>query len=334
MSRYTPPDIISIDGLVDTYLRWSCLDKKGDRKYYSYHPSEWGKCLRYQQYKRYTQLGYIEVEEVPHESRILRIFEVGHYMHERWQNYFDYIGVLRGRWKCRNTLCKLFDDTGKMNYSEEKAKELVNKFDTRIYGDEEQKGIFRPEKCICGCHRFQYLETHVRDEELNFKGNADLILDFSTIDENKFEGVRKTFNISKFPKNPIVVDMKTVNDRGFDEMVKRGTKSYYITQIKIYIHILDCEYGLLWHENKNDCNTYIEKVERDDKFFEKVKWQANMMNKMVEMRRLPPPLPEKKTSYDCKNCDFKPLCHKSNVWNDPKLAEKRKIFYDSYLIPE
>ncbi len=39
---YTPKEVSSLMGLIDTYMRWDQYQKKDERKYVHYHPSEWG----------------------------------------------------------------------------------------------------------------------------------------------------------------------------------------------------------------------------------------------------------------------------------------------------
>jgi hypothetical protein len=111
-SVYTPKEIQSLIGLVDTYKRWINFTNKDKRNYKHYHPSEWGKCGRAQQYKHYVELGFIKVEFQENDSQTLRLFDKGHNMHNRWADYFIDIGILRGCWKCNNMGCFLFDDNG------------------------------------------------------------------------------------------------------------------------------------------------------------------------------------------------------------------------------
>ena len=81
--EYTPKEISSLMGVIDTYLRWNQYQRKNERSYEHYHPSELGKCLRTQQYKHYVQKGYITLEFEPFDSKKLRLFDKGHNMHSR-----------------------------------------------------------------------------------------------------------------------------------------------------------------------------------------------------------------------------------------------------------
>lgn len=182
VTTYTPKEITSLLGVVDTYKRWHNFINKKDRKYDFYHPSEWGKCLRTQQYRHYAYMGLIEVKPAVIKSQMLRLFDKGHYMHERWSNYFDDIGdVLIGRWRCCNPLCFMFNNDGKIknNLSGEEIGKIYEEGKVRILGRDETPGIFRPDKCQCGCPDFKYLECVVEDKELNMRGHSDVVLDFS-----------------------------------------------------------------------------------------------------------------------------------------------------------
>ena len=55
------------------------------------------------------------------------------------------------------------------------------------------------------------------------------------------------------------------------------------------------------------------------------------MHNMVKNRKLPPPRPDKKDCYECKNCDFRTICHNSKIWKDPQFHEKRNAFYQQII---
>lgn len=335
MGQYEAKEVTSLINLVDTYKRWTNFNTKNDRSYEHYHPSEWGKCLRMQQYKHYAHLGLIEVAYKELDSKTLRLFDKGHWMHERWVKYFDSIGILRGRWRCKNVLCWLFDDNGKLDTNKIPIETIYEENKSRVYGTNELYGIFKPDKCICGCEEFSYLEMPVVAKELNIKGSADVILDCSTLDIEKFRGVRSTFDPKFLPMNgsKIVGDMKSIGQSAWDfQLMKKGAHKSYLIQLTVYAYILDCEYGVLMYENKNNSTLKWYKVEKNDKWWEVIQWQARTMQDMTSSKQLPPPRPKDKSSYDCKSCEFSSLCHKSKIWKDEKSLEKnRKGFYKCLL---
>jgi hypothetical protein len=311
-NSYVPPDMASIMGLVDTHLRWEQLQQIDDRKYFKYHPSEWGKCLRSQQYKHFAQLGHIDTVSSTHSSKLLRVFDTGHSMHDRWQQkYFASMGILRGRWWCPK--CE------------------------KTYGKEEKYGIFCPEKCTCDYDgKLVYREVTVYSDELNMTGHVDLLLDFSKFDPSIYKGVRKTFNADVLPKEIVVVDMKSCNDFSWKgQVMKFGVHPANIVQINIYMHLLDLNYGAVIYENKNDSAMAAFKIEKNNRMIETIKWQAEKMQELAKHEPrplLPPPKPSEKSCYECQGCGFKDMCHSSKIWDKKTdLLEKQKRFYRNLL---
>ena len=96
--------------------------------------------------------------------------------------------------------------------------------------------------------------------------------------------------------------------------------------------ILDVDYGLLMYENKDNSEMKWYKVEKNPEWWDIIQWQAKRMREMAQDdRKMLPPPRCKKSSYECKNCDFRTLCHKSSVWNKPDLESKIKNFYKALL---
>lgn len=340
---YTPKEVSSLMGLIDTYLRHKNeVVDAGKRSYEHYHPSEWGRCLRQQQYKHYAWNKLLKVSPGTFDSRILRLFDKGHNMHSRWTTYFGDIGVLRGYWRCKNQACKMFDDKGRIRQLT--AEQMIRMYDgnPRVYGEEEKFGIFEPKQCVCGCSEFEYEETSVISEDLNIYGHCDLLLDCTNLKDDRFEGVRGTFASQYLPKNGQVAvgDMKTISSSAWkNQLERKGPHPYYLVQLTCYVHILNCDYGLLMYENKDNSEMRWYKVERNDEWWEDICWQSKKMQDMANAKdangksspKLPPPRPTVKSSYDCKGCEFKSICHSSAIWNSPDFDNKRKQFYRRLL---
>jgi len=320
----TPPDVTSLMELVDTYVRWS--ENSKTRSYEYYHPSEFGKCLRASQYKRYAEKGIIDMTENVIDGRTYRLFQKGHNMQSRWEKYFLAMGVLRGIWKCSNTACQ------------------------KIYGADDKLGVFKPDVCECGNKHFWYNEVSVEDKKLNMRGNVDLILDFSRFNAAIFgDKITKTFNEDLLPKTPIVVDMKTINERGFENLDKyhKPPGLGYQVQLTIYANLLDVEYGVLIYECKNDSRIRSYKIPRNEHtWFKLIQRQSEQLDEMTRIEKdgktlnlLPPPRPKNKSCYDCRGyptkgipgCPFKKICHTSGIWKDPNFDAKRKKFYGFLL---
>jgi len=370
MSGIVPKEVAALMGVIDTHCKFESINES-PRNYRIYHPSALGGCLRLMQYQRFAEnpeINGLDLGKNPLESRTFRLFDTGHSMHDRWMKYWKGIGVLKGVWECENKYCRTFNDDGEF-LGQEKVDEVLAKYKQakeeapdylhnlsledrkkerrtrnllapRRYGYEEKIGVYEPDKCPCGCAEFKYHEINVKDDELNIFGHADLILDFSNFDVDRYskaneEGsnpVDRTFDPLDLPKKPIVVDMKSINDRGFRKLKTEGPSLKYKVQLEVYCNVLDLEYGVIIYENKNDSETSSFKVARsEDRDWPIIRRQIKLMNKMHEVNKLPPPRPLRKDSWDCRFCDFSEICHNSSIWVDPKLNEKRIKFYDTLL---
>ncbi len=331
-----------VTNVMNTYLRWKSLNGP-PRGHEHFHPSAFGMCLRRMQYQRYQERGFIKVEPATFEARTIRIFDTGHVMHARWAKYWEDLGVLRGIWECANPCCGLWDKDKGYIGDHESCEFVKNEYPgiskekilpPRKYGTDNKIGCFKPKECVCGCTNFNYHEITVKDESLNFKGHCDQILDFSEFSGSLFKTknpVKVLFKDEDLPKKPIVIDMKSINSYGFKSKLEHGKAPFeYRVQVNIYIHVLDLEYGILYFENKDDCSTKIIPVYRDAELWNKIQEQSHSMNDMLENKLLPPPRPLTKEAYECKNCEFQPICHSKDIWKDPDLSNKRLKFYGDF----
>lgn len=333
--KTTSKEVNSFQTLIDTYVRWKNFSTRDERTYDYYHPSEWGKCLRDQQYKHYSWMGKIKVSYAELTSQQIRLFDKGHNMHERWRHYFEGMGnVLMGRWKCKNPLCYMFDDDGKMKADAPPSKDVYRQDLRRLYEGPNRGPVFKPDVCACGCPDFEYVETEVFSEELKMKGHADLVVNCEKLDMDLFRGVTITCDKRFLPqkKEKVVIDMKTAGTGPWkNQIMKYGAHASYIIQLTIYIHLLDCAYGLIIYENKDNSELFIHKVERDPDLWEVLQFQAREMVKQRKRGELPPPKAKSKNEMMCKYCEFRTLCHKSAIWEDPNLPTSRRDFYLSTL---
>jgi hypothetical protein len=340
MANENPPEIQTIANVLNTFLRWKSLNGP-PRGHEVFHPSAFGSCLRRMQYQRYAERGHVKVEPQAFEAKTVRIFDTGHATHARWAKYWEELGVLRGIWECTNACCALWDNDG---HFVGPPKDYPNPdrmlhvpgagLDRRIYGKENKLGVFKPAYCVCGCTDFSYHEITVEDKELNFYGHVDQLLDFSNFEGGakfkKGNPVKVLFKDEDLPKKIVLNDMKSINSFGYKSKLERGSPFNYRVQVNIYIHILGLDYGMLYFENKDDSSTKIFHVEKDEALWQKIKEQARNMIDMTGDLLLPPPRPWSQDDYECRYCEFQPICHKAGVWNDPALEDKRRKFYGDF----
>jgi CRISPR/Cas system-associated exonuclease Cas4 (RecB family) len=338
---YNASEVQFTTGVMETYLRWREMNGP-PRGYEIYHPSAFGKCLRLMQYQRYEERGLIKGVHEQFEGRMLRLFENGHHTQARWEKYFTELGVLRGVWKCANPSCAIFDKNGKIIPAPEGKThhDVISEGKRRTYGKDAKIGVFKPDNCACGSSEFTYHEILVEDKELNFRGHCDLIIDFSRFDVDMFDKevkdgkLKKFFNPANMPTKPFVADFKTVGVNQYQNKVKKhGPHDYYLVQIQVYMNVLDLYCGMIMYEQKDQFELAFYKVDRDESKWQEIRRQAIKMQELAEENppKLPPPRPISKSSWDCKSCSYQQVCHKSAVWKDPKLEEKRKSFYGELL---
>ncbi len=310
-------DTLPIFRLVDNYLKWKQVNNPdgGKRHFIQYHPSAFGYCLRQMQYQKYEDEGYFKIDHPLHDPTLMRIFENGHYVHERWSKYFEGLGILRGYWRCFNPDCGF------------------------VHGKDSLIGDFKPEKCVCGWKKFHYEEISVYSKEMNLFGHCDAILDFSQFDPKKFEGINILEGITEFPQKPVVVDMKSINHFGFQEVAGGKPHDYYLIQLVIYANLLDCEFGMLWYENKNNQRTTFFKVEKNEELWVDIQKAAFEMVEMSQVTDdngdklllLPPPKHFYKADEKCEKCRYQGMCHSSPIWDNPDLHTIREEFYGKML---
>lgn len=113
----------------------------GNRRTDVLHPSEiikrnWCKRASY-----FLLKGHTKIAEKPN-LRLQSIFDEGHAIHAKWQNWFQEMGVLHGKFECRACLGITWGTS--------------------------------PEKCEhCGCDRLLYDEVALVDDELRIAGHTD-----------------------------------------------------------------------------------------------------------------------------------------------------------------
>jgi len=334
--------------LLDNSLVWRG-SKPRERDYFNYYPSGIGKCLRKQQYERFVFLGLLKKPLKDLNARSQRIFDTGNSMHERWAQYFEDMNVLRGCWKCANPLCKCFKDSGEFDQSipVEKIREYlatpIMSLPTRVYGEDNVIGDFRPKSCTCGSVNFIYQESVAEDKNLKYRGRMDLILDFTHFDNYFVNDMTYNLNIDVLPKpgEIIIADMKSCKDSVYIRNVAKGDgHPEYRAQVISYIHMIpQAKYGLLIYENKDNSETKWIKIPKNEQWWSTIKWQLEQLNHAivtdddgkVVSTCLPPPKPKSKGSFDCKFCEYSSICHSSKIWDSPDLESKRKMFYKELL---
>ena len=88
MTQNNGQQMYLISQLIDQFLSYK-QNKPSDRSYKVFHPSAFGKCLRKMQYQKYVSEGMMDAPVQSVEPRMIRIWDTGHTMHNRWAQYME-----------------------------------------------------------------------------------------------------------------------------------------------------------------------------------------------------------------------------------------------------
>jgi len=273
-----PELTIIFEELYNSYLRKTGLESREKRGYKHFHPSSFGECLRKIALQYYSEIDPWYKPESEIDPKLQRIFSTGHAIHHRIQGDFASMGILRGNWKSKIT--------------------------GKIYGKENKHGIYRPktleelgEKRHPDDNRsveeiLDYSEIMVRDTELNFEGHVDAIIDLvpGDIDER------------------FIVDFKTINGDKFKIITEPDPK--YVTQITIYMMLLDIPRGVIFYQDKNKSEIKEFLIVRDEKFVEHIRNSAKKLLELLKSNKLPKiPMFYSEDKVPCMWCEYKEKCY-------------------------
>jgi len=267
------PHQYSIIAEVDAVLVARSLNN--DRDYTVFHPSEWDGCHRKIAYSYYYSKGFLDLEKNNRkvDTKLERIFGNGHYTHDRWRDYVESTGRLRGLWRCS---CGL----------KEKSK-------SHIYGTEEKLGIARPSDAECGCTSFTYEEVGFCDKETNWSGHVDVIIAL-TSDLN------------------IIIDFKTMNPYQFQKLAKPLPKHITQMQIYLYLSGLSYGMFLYEDKSDQSVKEYLVERD-DDLIAVKREEAIQLKHLVTHTNSsgnhvLPPRGYDMRSSYGCRGCSFRSHC--------------------------
>lgn len=273
-----PELTIVFEQIYNSYLEKKGLEGRELRGYKHFHPSAFGECSRKMALQYFSEIDPWYKTDVPIDPRMQRLFGTGHAIHERLQKDFGDMGKLRGWWRSKIT--------------------------GKVYGKENPHGIFRPksveevgEKQHPEDNRgvedlFEYVEIKIKDEELNFEGHVDAIMDLVPDD----------------PDERFVVDFKTINGDKFK--ILRDPDPKYVTQIHIYMMILKIYKAVIFYEDKNRSEIKEFFVEYDAEFADHIRATAKKLFSDVQNKRLPKiPQMFTESTPPCVWCEYKRQCY-------------------------
>lgn len=109
---------------------------------------------------------------------------------------------------------------------------------------------------------------------------------------------------------PILSEYKTYNDKRFNklrkEKLKKADPKYY-TQCQGYMGYNDLDGCLFCAVNKDNDELYFEWIPFDKYAFKRI---VALAEDLIHARTAPPKISNDPSWYQCKFCDFHPVCHK------------------------
>lgn len=272
-----------------------------ERDYTHFHPSEWYGCKRKIAYAYYEANDLIKVESasIKVDPNLERIFDNGHKVHERWKDYLEASGMLKGYWRCQNFMAH---ETPK------------------VYGTDNKIGVFRPDKCECGSDRFEYEEVKLFEEETLWGGQVDSIIDLRGISNGfRNKGVifaGQNLESSDPADNHIVIDYKSMNPRKYSDL--EAPLIEHICQMQIYLYLSGLKVGVFIYEDKGYQKVKEYVVYRDDDKIQNERKKALSLKQIVQhdpgegqkFRYLPPRPYTKRGEKECLLCKFRGGCWK------------------------
>lgn len=110
-------------------------------------------------------------------------------------------------------------------------------------------------------------------------------------------------------QKPHVLEIKTHGEKSFRLLVKDGVKKakpLHWAQMQCYMLGMDMERALYYAVNKNTDDVYTERLELDKDAAQRLVARAQ---DIVTSERIPPPISEDASWYECKMCAYHAQCH-------------------------
>lgn len=111
------------------------------------------------------------------------------------------------------------------------------------------------------------------------------------------------------PKSPAIIEMKTHNDKSFNDLLGKGVKAskpQHFTQMQVYMGLMQIDRALYLAENKNTAAVYSEWVHFDEDTFKQALLKAQ---RLIDSTNPPPRIHDDPAFFICKMCNFHPVCH-------------------------
>lgn len=159
-------------------------------------------------------------------------------------------------------------------------------------------------------------ELSINDEELNISGRTDAVI--RNINSKDYQATADITLVDTSgevvysgPNNEVaLVELKSINNKGYNRVVSHGPKEEHIAQLQLYMHLLNIPQGLLYYENKDNQESIEYWFTYDPALIKKLIAKIKNVNDHVDKGTIPA-REGTRSSYSCNYCDFKDIC-----WDD------------------
>jgi hypothetical protein len=137
-------------------------------------------------------------------------------------------------------------------------------------------------------------------------------VDFGSHVSGSLDGIIEK-GVPEAPKAQHVAEFKTHSKKSFDDMVKNGvekSKPEHFVQMQVYMHGTGIERALYVAVCKDDDRMHTERIHYDKEIAEKTVRRGHYL---ALSERMPPPISDDPSWYQCKFCDANEFCHESKT---------------------
>lgn len=126
------------------------------------------------------------------------------------------------------------------------------------------------------------------------------------------DGIIKS-GVPEAPEKPHILEIKTHSKKSFDELVAKGVqdaKPQHYVQMQVYMAAFDIDRALYYAVCKDDDRLHIERVRHDKAVSD---WAVERAKRIIFDNRIPPPISNDPTWFQCKFCSAHGDCHGGNT---------------------
>lgn len=147
-------------------------------------------------------------------------------------------------------------------------------------------------------------EAPLRDKERNISGKLDALI--------------------KINSNYYVLEIKTINRYGFDEICREGPREEHVLQLQLYLHYvqnifkIEARQGIILYKNKDTSRFVDFPIDYDESYAQNFFNQMKVIEQHIANNTLPE-RPYERTDWHCQYCDYELVCWHGAV--EKKITE-------------